>query len=77
MARHGTAKGQPDAGIVSFTGDGTPITCATTSTNGDKTQCTFDCSILGGIGTYSIEVNNSGDVDYDAVSAAGQVSVYK
>jgi Bacterial Ig-like domain (group 3) len=73
----GIAKGQPDTGTVSFASGGSPITCATTTTAGNKTECTFDSSILGGVGKYSVQVNDSGDVNYDAASAAGQVSVYK
>ncbi len=74
---HGTAKGQPDTGVVTFTSDGDPITCVTSVVTADKTKCTFPASDLGGVGTYSIEANDSGDVNYDAASAAGQVSVYK
>ncbi|MGA2837242.1 MAG: hypothetical protein ABSF84_11660 [Acidimicrobiales bacterium] len=74
---HGTAKGQPDTGAVTFTANGDPITCATTVVTVDKTKCTFAASSLGGVGTYAIVADDSGDVNYDAASAAGQVSVYK
>jgi hypothetical protein len=71
---HGTAKGQPDTGAITFTANGSPITCATTVTMTNETKCTLK---FASTGTYAIVANDSGDVNYDAASAAGQVSVYK
>lgn len=73
----GTLKAQPDTGTVTFSTGDTPITCASTVTKGTTTACTFNSDVLGGVGTYSIEANAAADVNYDAASAAGQVSVYK
>jgi hypothetical protein len=80
---HGTAKGQPDTGTVTFASNGSPITCVKTVVAPDRTVCSFPASSLGGVIppggslTFDIEANISQDVNYDAASAAGQVTIYK
>jgi hypothetical protein len=79
----GLAKGQPDTGAVTFSGNGDDLSAfgcgvRVIDSTGEIARCTINSSVLGPVGgPYPVEVAVGSDGNYNAASAAGQVTSFK